>query len=102
MEAPSIVTDEAKLIAPSDPEIPASETPEETRIEFRVGEVLNISGIRMRVVNIASQSIVLHPIDEPVYLVKGVPMTVKKMIGSNYVMRPLPADQVDKLYGGTH
>lgn len=97
MEASKIIKDEAKSL--SQPEVPMPETHEVT---FVVGEEINVTGIRMRVRNIAAQSIVLHPIDEPVYLVKGVPMVVKKMIGTDLVMHPLPLDQVERLHGGSH
>ncbi len=52
-------------------------------------EIIEVNGVTMEVKNVASQSVVLHPVSRMIFVVKGKPMVLHKMQDDNLVLRPL-------------
>lgn len=60
---------------------------EELNLRLAVGEEVTVSGVKMTVVNVGKYSVILHPEKQSIFMVKGVPMALKKQVGNNIVLK---------------
>lgn len=69
---------------------PADQIGTKKSIELELQEVVSVNGVRMITLNVAGRSFIVRPEGEPVYMIKGVPCRIKRLLpNGDYVFTPL-------------
>lgn len=58
-------------------------------LSVKPGDSVPVNGVNMQVMNISAKSIRVRPASPLVYIVRGIPFKVHKMLGRDLVLRPM-------------